>query len=347
MFVATLGFVSLLRFIHTDGLAMMDLQVDASSFLGDGKEAPQIQGRREEEPAEPSDRGLHDCMESPNNAIGFVHGYADVSDTRYNDAGAKRCFRVFNPRQTESVHSKKTPVVVYFHEMLDRAVHACQANSTLDLAEKAKAHGFALVCADANVHWDIPESKKGQEGICDEEASKDHLYVSSLLDYIKSHDNFDPEQIFFVGHSEGAAFTTWASFCFASQIRGFAASGYGLKLHGAAVTQSHCDKLADLDYDCKAGEDDGVTVSGGYGSCADCEYSPLKPWKAKNVVGEDLRICLFNGREDYFRPSTWALESELHAVRMPFKSIEFEGIHQVPAGFGDLVRSCLMDIEVE
>eukprot|EP00448_Togula_jolla_P004263 CAMPEP_0170608404 /NCGR_PEP_ID=MMETSP0224-20130122/21566_1 /TAXON_ID=285029 /ORGANISM="Togula jolla, Strain CCCM 725" /LENGTH=309 /DNA_ID=CAMNT_0010933627 /DNA_START=79 /DNA_END=1008 /DNA_ORIENTATION=+ len=290
--------------------------------------------------AQPLDGGRHDCIDAPSKAIGVLHGYMDDEDTRYADGGADRCFRIFNPHEAAP---KGLPVVVYFHEMLDRAVHACQEKSPLDLAEKAKAHGFALVCADANVLWDIPEPKKGQEGICGEEASQDHLYVSHLLDVLKSDKSLDPERIFFAGHSEGAAFATWASFCFASQIRGFASSGYGLKLHGAAVRPSHCKVLSRLGYDCKAGADDGVTVPGGFGSCADCEYSPLKPWKAKNVVGEDLRICLFNGRRDYFRPSTWFLESELKSVKMSYTSIALEGMHQVPTGFGDLLSTCLIE----
>mmetsp|Transcript_64369 Transcript_64369/g.140126 ORF Transcript_64369/g.140126 Transcript_64369/m.140126 type:complete len:346 (+) Transcript_64369:60-1097(+) len=290
------------------------------------------------------DGGIHDCISAPNGeAIGMLHHFADLEDTRYNHHGAHRCYRLFAPPVDNTVPFKPMPVIIYFHEMLDRAVHACQENSTLDLARQAQARGFALVCADANVHWDIPESNHGQDGICNDEASEDHRYVRHILDSIKSRGKFDHDRIYFVGHSEGAAFTTWASFCFASEIRGFGASGYGLKLHGAAVEQSHCDKLTGLGYDCQVGKDDGIQVPGGYGACDGCEYSPLKPWKVRNVVGQDLRICLFNGREDYFRPSTWAMEAMLKSLNMPYESIEFEGIHMVPDGFGELLSTCLID----
>mmetsp|Transcript_50197 Transcript_50197/g.109038 ORF Transcript_50197/g.109038 Transcript_50197/m.109038 type:complete len:385 (+) Transcript_50197:58-1212(+) len=287
----------------------------------------------------PNDGGVNDCIASTSPVVGDLFSFQDKLDTRFNDSGADRCFRLYKPPRKPEF-PEKLPVVVYFHEMYDRAVHACQEESYIDLRRQAEEKGFALVCADANVHWDIPENKMGK-GVCQASSSADFSYVQHILKSIGHHNKtLNPKQVFFMGHSEGAAFTNWASFCFSHEIRGFASSGFGLKLHGPAVLQRHCDKVRLEDYNCQPGVDDGVDV-GGYGACNGCEVSPIDPWRTKNVAHQDLRICLLVAENDYFRPTMWSMEAALRHKHIPFRRLLIEGKHEMPQGFGEMMTSCL------
>mmetsp|Transcript_32080 Transcript_32080/g.70176 ORF Transcript_32080/g.70176 Transcript_32080/m.70176 type:complete len:355 (-) Transcript_32080:129-1193(-) len=293
-------------------------------------------------PTEHFDEGKEDCITvNSGYAVGDLHTYFDWYDKRFNDAGANRCYRLYTPPVSPdpAAAPKALPVIVFFHEMYDRATHACSSESGLDLVAQAEAQGYALLCADANVHWDIPQPVEGKS-VCNKAMSSDHQYVRALIKTIQKDPRLDSTQIFFTGHSEGAAFSIWASMCFAKFIRGVAPSGMGIKMHGSAVTEEQCDSNTAPDYNCKVGLDDGVKIPDGFGICETCEYTPIKPFKAPSVTGEDLKICLLSGCQDYFRPTMWQLSAALTANQMPHTMHHFTGQHVVPEGYANLLTSC-------
>jgi len=303
------------------------------------------------------DGGVNDCLDVPFGGVpvGDVYSYPSPRDTRYNSSGTSRCYRAYVP---PSDKPGPKPVIIYFHSMHSSATAACRRDGGhYDLYENANAKGYALVCADANVHWDVPEATKSNPAPCSTKDSWDHFYVVHILRTIHSQpDVFDSSKIFFAGHSEGSMFTTWASYCFADKITGFAQSGVGLKLHGNAVTKEHCEKMegqvggkgrgllpSTLDpewYPCKPSTDDGMLIPGGWGGCDDCEYNPLKPWRALNSQGEDLQVCLFSGCDDYFLPSVWAMQEHLDRAEIPYHLQRFDGAHVLPQGYGAMIASC-------
>jgi len=289
-------------------------------------------------PFDDPDGGENDCIDTPfgGSLVGSLISYDTPTDTRYNSKGATRCFRAYLP---SNIPKGPAPVVVYFHEMFSSATNACRKGGYMGLVEQASEAGFALICADANVHWDIPEALNRTHAPCSEEDSADHAYVQTIFTMLKKFpDTFDTSRIFLAGHSEGATFTTWAAFCFNREIRGFASSGVGLKLHGAAVTEESC--TSHVDGACLVGVDDGTEVPGLWGECEGCEYSPLKPWKARNVVGDLLSICLFSGCSDYFRHSVTMMEQNLEEVKMPYVMHHFNGGHVIPPSFAETLTEC-------
>jgi len=284
------------------------------------------------------DGGESDCIVTPygGEVVGAMVSY-QTNDTRYDPAGAIRCFRVYMPPGVRH-RSAALPVIIYFHEMGSTATNACRRGGPLDLVAEADRRGFALVCADANVRWDVPEATNTTADPCDATASADHSYVRTVMTTLqKWPDWFDPSRIFLAGHSEGSTFSTWASFCFSREIRGFAPSGFGLKLHGSAVTKERCQGF---NADCRVSVDDGIVIPGGWGACKNCQCSPLTPWRAKNVVGEDLRACIFSGCQDYFRGSISMMEGLFAEVGVPYDIHHFEGNHAVPQGFGSMLSNC-------
>mmetsp|Transcript_9007 Transcript_9007/g.19914 ORF Transcript_9007/g.19914 Transcript_9007/m.19914 type:complete len:363 (+) Transcript_9007:2-1090(+) len=287
-----------------------------------------------------SDGGEDDCISTHfgGEVVGTLVSFETPFDKRYNTEGAIRCFRAYVP-PTARRRKGALPVIVYFHEMGSTATNVCRKNGYGGLVKEADMMGYALVCADANVRWDVPAGTKGNEQPCGEGSSFDHAYLRTLLNTLKAWpDWFDLDNIFLAGHSEGSVFSTWAAFCFAKELRGFSPSGMGLKLHGAAVTEALCQGSSSKG--CLVNVDDGTVVPQGWGSCKGCEYSPLKPWQAKNVVGEELSACIFSGCQDYFRPTVESMQNLLQEVNMPYKTIHFDGKHVLPTDYGILLSNC-------
>mmetsp|Transcript_47755 Transcript_47755/g.103950 ORF Transcript_47755/g.103950 Transcript_47755/m.103950 type:complete len:370 (+) Transcript_47755:57-1166(+) len=290
---------------------------------------------------DPPDKGTADCkvFADGGEVVGETFSFIDTADVRFNSHGAVRCYNIYTP---EAHPDKLLPVVIFFHESHGYAAQACRHGGYPGLVDEGDKVGFAVICADANVHWDIPEMSGETGEACDRTKSADQRYLEDILQRVHARKNrFDSERIYLAGHSEGSMFTTWASFCYADQIRGFSTSGVGLKTHGKAVSLAHCGITNQLgEYNCQAEVDDGLLIPKDYGACQHCTYNPVKPWKAANVVGKDLDICLFSGCQDYFLPSMWSFEESLKEVKLNYTMHHFDGEHVIPNGYPTMLSTC-------
>jgi len=254
--------------------------------------------------------------------------------------GVTRCFTLVTP---ESAH-KPMPVVVYFHGKGSRANVACRRGT--ELAKAAESMGFALLCADAYQDWQFPRVD-GAEGVnsdkpqpCTSDDTPEVDYMKKVLETVQGDgETYDSEKIYFQGFSQGAMMTSWAATCFADQIRGVSQAGGGLKLAKAAVTEEWCAGSSSTR--CSVGVTDGNNIPGG--SCPNsspCEYFPIKTTNKKNVIGEDLKWCLFAGCSDYLLGSTLSQDQHLGAEGVPHELVFYDSPHQAPINWMPKVAEC-------
>jgi len=267
--------------------------------------------------ADKADGGTQDCESD----VGSVH--------EFTVDGQTRCFNLYTPQKPGPM-----PVVVYFHGKGGKAFATCKKDSAMVLA--ADAMEFALLCADAYEDWQFP-SIDGELGVgssnpqpCTSKDTPDADYVQQVLSTIQGDPSglYDAKRIYFQGFSQGSMMTAWASTCFAGQIRGATQAGSGLKVAGAAVTEEWCKGSSNRK--CAANSTDGNNIPGGACSQASCEYFPIKPTKVKNVVGGDLKWCIFAGCSDYLLGSLLSQDQYLTTIGAPHNFTFYDGAHTVP-----------------
>jgi predicted esterase len=245
------------------------------------------------------------------------------------------------------------PVIVYFHGAGTRANQSCDQND--QLAQDADTMGYALVCADAVAQgsWQFPETDDGQ-GVtnddprpCGASDSEDWTYVKKILQHLESppvSQRVDLLKVYFMGFSQGAMMTAYAATCFANKIRGAAQAGSGLKLHSNAVTNQFC--TASANNRCWPNIDDGVSNPFLQPEDEDvclfdtCTYFPLQPTKQENIVGEDLKWCLYMGCDDPLAHSVNHMAVYLNSRGVPNNLEKYNGEHQVPTSWMTKVAEC-------
>lgn len=253
--------------------------------------------------------------------------------------GKERCFNLVTPTGP----STPMPVLVFFHGKGGRANAQCKSGN--ELVTASSSMGFALVCGDAYVDWQFP-SVDGELGVnsdnpqpCTAQDTPDADYVQGVLSAIQADDAYDDQRIYFQGFSQGAMMTSWASTCFASQIRGASQAGSGLKVGGASVTQDWCDNSHSTR--CEVDKTDGNNIPGG--ACPDttsCEFFPIKTGGVTNVIGQPLKLCLFAGCSDYLLGSVLSQDQHLTNEDVPHELIYYDGVHKAPENWMPKVAQC-------
>ena len=136
----------------------------------------------------------------------------------------------------------------------------------------------------------------------------------------------------------GSMMTNRALHCFADQIRGAVQAGSGVKLHGKAVTTEWCEGSSNEN--CEVAVTDGNNVPGGAGSHDTCEYFPLQLAKMKNVVGEDLRWCIYAGCSDGLLGTIENMGRYLQDIGVPHNLQYSDGPHEAPDDWMSMVAEC-------
>lgn len=264
-------------------------------------------------------------------------------------AGVHRCYTLYTPT-TPTKPESGWPVVVYFHGMGGTAARTCSASRSpnepdaLTNLEHAEELGFALICADSDEDWQFPtvtgtvlksgstqgevvEADPGVGGVnkraCSADDTADAVYVSGILDAIDDNGAFDSERIYFMGFSQGAMMTTWASTCFADRIRGASQAGSGLKVAG-----------------------DGINIPGAACAteCDACEFFPIQPGSVEdpllNVVGEELKWCQYAGCSDYLLGSIFSMDQYLTSIGAPHAVQHYDGPHEAPGNWFPMIAQC-------